>query len=179
LLGPGGDPLAHQRVYLQGGDLLGIREWRRTTDADGRWSVTLGGAIVRRMTWRVVFLGNQRLSPSIAGGFTVFVRPPLTTDVRLPVRDGLPQARAGVPFLMRGRTLPDLWLRPVMALARPYRGGRWIRLGPSPVHMLGAYGRRVTLPRPGRWVVRWHYEGGVNGQWLSASSPGMLVRAER
>ncbi|MDX6553048.1 MAG: hypothetical protein QOH74_1536, partial [Gaiellales bacterium] len=71
LLGPGGRPVAGRRVYLQGGDLLGIREWVRTTDADGKWSVTLGRQIVRRLTWRAVFLGSQRLSPSIAGGFKV------------------------------------------------------------------------------------------------------------
>ena len=55
--GSGG--VSGERVYLEGGDLLGIREWPRRTGADGRWSVTLSRQIVRRMTWRAVFLGSQ------------------------------------------------------------------------------------------------------------------------
>ncbi|MDX6593399.1 MAG: hypothetical protein QOJ13_2595 [Gaiellales bacterium] len=179
LLGAGGQPVAGQRVYLQGGDLLGIREWHRTTDADGRWSVTLGRQIVRRLTWRVVFLGSHRLSPSIAGGFKVFVRPPLSTAVGLPRQDGSYRAVAGVPFRLGGRTLGVLYRRPLMAQARPASGGRWIRLGPAAVRLSGRYRSDVTLSRPGRWVVRWHYDGGPRGQWVSANSPAKLVVAAR
>jgi hypothetical protein len=179
LLGAGGAPLAGRKVYLQGGDLLGIREWRRTTDSTGRWSVTLGRQIVRRLTWRAVFLGSHRLAPSVAGGFSVFVRPPLTTVVRLDRRAGAYRATAGVPFRMGGRTLGVLFRRPVMAEARLASSDRWVKLGPASVRLNGRYGRFVTLPRPGRWTVRWRYHGGPNGQWLSARAPGKLVIASR
>jgi hypothetical protein len=179
LLGPGGRPVAGQRVYLQGGDLLGIREWVRTTDADGKWSVTLGRQIVRRLTWRAVFLGSQRLSPSIAGGFKVFVRPPLSTVVKLPRQDGAYRGVAGVPFRLRGVTLGVLYRRPLTAQARPASGRRWISLDTTAVGLTGRYGRLVTLPRAGRWVVRWHYEGGRHGQWATANSPGRLVVTAR
>jgi hypothetical protein len=179
LLRAGGQPVAGQHVYLEGGDFLGIREWRRTTDEEGGWSVTLGRQIVRRLTWRVVYLGSHRLSPSVAGGFRVFVRPPLSTDVELDRRDGAYRAVAGVPFRLGGKTLGSLYRRPLMAQARPASGGRWVRLGPASVGLSGRYGRFVALSRPGRWIVRWHYDGGPRGQWVGASSPGRLVVVSR
>ena len=76
----GGGAVSGERVYLQGGDLLGIRElldfYNVLRLAAGR--VALSRQIVRRMTWRAVFLGSQTRAPAAAGGHTVFIIPPLT-----------------------------------------------------------------------------------------------------
>jgi subtilisin family serine protease len=168
-------PVAGQRVYLQGADFLGVREWTTRTDADGRWSVTLRRQLTRKLTWRVVYLGSQRLSPSVAGGFKVFVHPPLTALADLPRRHGAYRAHAGARFKLAGRTLGALYSRPVRAEARLLSGGSWIALATDRVGVSGRYGRLVSLPEAGRWVVRWRYEGGRHGQWLSARSPERLV----
>jgi hypothetical protein len=41
----------------------------------------------------------------------------------------------------------------------------------------GGYARLVSLPRPGRYLVRWHYRGGRAGQWMSAVSRPLAVVA--
>ena len=169
-----GAPVAGQRVYLQGGDLLGIREWPRRTDADGRWSVTLSRQIVRRMTWRAVFLGSLTLAPTVAGGHTVFVIPPLTAAAGRHHRGALVTA-PGVRFRFSGHTLGVLDGRTVAAEYRRARGSVWHRIGAATVHVAGRYARLVSLPRSGRYVMRWHYHGGRAGQWMSGHSRGVAV----
>ena len=169
-----GVPVADQRVYLQGGDLLGIREWPCRTDADGRWSVTLSRQIVRRMTWRAVFLGSQTLAPAVAGGHTVFVIPPLTAVAGRPHRGALVTA-PGETFRFSGHTLGVLDRRPVAAEYRRSTGSVWHRIGAATVHVDGHYARLVSLPRSGSYVMRWHYHGGRAGQWMSGHSRGVAV----
>ncbi len=168
-LADGGGAVSGERVYLQGGDLLGIREWPRRTGADGRWSVTLSRQIVRRMTWRAVFLGSQTRAPAVAGGHTVFVIPPLTAAAGPPHRGPL-IAAAGETFRFSGQTLGVLGGRPVVAEYRRSAGTVWHRMGAATVHVGGRYARLVSLPRNGSYLVRWHYHGGPAGQWMSGLS---------
>src|SRR4029079_1080531 len=47
--------IAGARVIVQGASAIGVREWRRTTDAHGGWSLRLR-APSRRVDWRGGFL---------------------------------------------------------------------------------------------------------------------------
>jgi len=170
-----GEAVAGERVYLQGGDLLGIREWPRRTGPAGGWSLTLSREIARRMTWRAVFLGSETRAPAVAGGYAVFVIPPLSATVELASDNGSFVTGAGLPFRLAGRTLGVLDGRTVSAEFRLAAGGRWHRLGAATVHVAGRFARLVSLPRPGRCLVRWHYHGGRAGQWMSSVSRSLPV----
>jgi hypothetical protein len=170
----GGGAVSGERVYLQGGDLLGIREWPRRTGADGRWSVALSRQIVRRMTWRAVFLGSETRAPAVAGGHTVFVIPPLTAAAG-PSHQGPLITSPGRTFRLSGETLGVLDGRTVAAQYRRAAGGSWHRIGAATVHVGGRYARLVSLPHTGRFLVRWHYRGGRAGQWMSGRSRSLAV----
>jgi subtilase family serine protease len=170
----GGGAVSGERVYVQGGDLLGIREWPRRTGADGRWSVALSRQIVRRMTWRAVFLGSETRAPAVAGGHTVFVIPPLTAAAGPGHRGPLITFPGGI-FRLSGETLGVLDGRTVAAEYRRAAGGSWHRMGAATVHVGGRYARLVSLPHAGRFLVRWHYHGGRAGQWMSGRSPSVAV----
>jgi subtilase family serine protease len=169
-----GGPVAGEQVYLQGGDVLGIREWRRRTDADGRWSVALSRQIVRRMTWRAVFLGSQTLTPAVAGGHTVFVIPPLTAAAG-PRHRGPLVTSPGETFRFSGQTLGVLDGHTVAVEFRRVTGSVWHRIGAATVHVGGRYARLVSLPHRGSYVMRWHYHGGRAGQWMSGHSRSAAV----
>ncbi len=171
LLSEADEPIAGQRVYLQGGDLLGIREWSDITGPGGGWSVALSRQIVRRTSWRAVYLGSESRAPAVAGGHTVFVIPPLSVSAG----GGSVVASPGEAFRLSGSTLGVLYGRPVAAEYRLAARPGWHRIGAATVHVAGRYSRLVSLPKPGRYLVRWHYRGGRVGQWMSAVSPSLSV----
>jgi hypothetical protein len=167
-LSDAGGAIAGARVVVQGGDLLGIREWRVRTDASGRWSLTLGRQLVRKTHWRAVYLGTLHRRPAVSPRQALFIVPPLTA------RLSTHAVSAGQPFRLSGKTLGVLQGRPVAAEVR--RGhGHWRRLGPAGVDLNGNFRRTVSLDRPGRYQLRWHYHGGRNGQWMTALSPHRSV----
>ena len=159
--------IAGARVIVQGASAVGVREWRRTTGAHGGWSLRLR-APPRRMHWRAVYLGSETRRPAISGRRTIYVIPPLWA--RTPVGP----LRAGVPFSFAGRTLPALAGRPVLAQIR-VAGRRWHRIGPAGVGESGRFRRVMSLPRAGRYRLRWLYHGDRNGRWLSAVSASRLI----
>src|SRR6476469_2479970 len=159
--------IAGARVIVQGASAVGVREWRRTTGAHGGWSLRLR-APSRRMHWRAVYLGSETRRPAISGRRTIYVIPPLWA--RTPVGS----LRAGVPFSFAGRTLPALAGRPVLAQIR-VAGRRWHRIGPAGVGESGRFRRVMSLPRAGRYRLRWQYHGDRNGRWLSAVSASRLI----
>src|SRR4029079_2111536 len=115
--------IAGARVLVQGTSAIGVREWRRTTDAHGGWSLRLR-APSRRMHWRAVYLGSETRRPAISERRTIYVIPPLRA------RTPAGPLRAGVPFSFAGRTLPALAGRPVLAQIR-LAGRRPHRIGPD------------------------------------------------
>jgi len=159
--------IAGARVLVQGASAIGVREWRRTTDADGGWSLRLR-APSRRMHWRAVYLGSETRRPAISERRTIYVIPPLWA------RTPAGPLRAGVPFSFAGRTLPALAGRPVLAQIR-LAGRRWHRIGPAGVGESGRFRRVMSLPRAGRYRLRWRYHGSHNGRWLSAVSASRLI----
>ncbi|MDX6548617.1 MAG: hypothetical protein QOG33_2167 [Gaiellales bacterium] len=169
--------LAGELVIVQGHDLLGTREWRVHTDATGFWSLVLSRQIVRRLGWAAVYLGSETRTPAVAGGHLVFVIPPLGARVALPADRGAFVVSHGQLFRLAGSTLDDLDGRTVGAEYRFQSGTVWRRLGAATVHVSGGYARLVSLPRPGRYLVRWHYHGGRAGQWMSAVSRSLPVVA--
>jgi subtilase family serine protease len=163
-------PVVGERVFLQGGDLLGIREWVDHTSASGAWSISLSRQIVRRTTWQAVFMGSETHAPAVAGGHTVFVIPPFTATAALPSQHGTFVASPGELFRFSGRTLGVLVGRPVAVEYRRLSGTTWHRLGAASVHVAGRYSRLISLPRRGSFLVRWHYHGDRVGQWVSGVS---------
>lgn len=159
--------IAGARVLVQGASAIGVREWRRTTGRHGGWSLRLR-APSRRTRWRAVYLGSETTRPAISDRRTIYVIPPLWA--RAPAGP----LRAGVPFSFAGRTLPALAGRPVVAQIRT-AGRRWHRLGPAGVGESGRFRRVVSLPRAGRYRLRWRYHGDRNGRWLSAVSASRLI----
>jgi kumamolisin len=159
--------IAGARVIVQGASAIGVREWRRTTGAHGGWSLRLR-APSRRMHWRAVYLGSETRRPAISGRRTIYVIPPLWA------RTPAGPLRAGVPFSFAGRTLPALAGRPVLAQIR-VAGRRWHRIGPAGVGESGRFRRVMSLPRAGRYRLRWLYHGDRNGRWLSAVSASRLI----
>lgn len=159
--------IAGARVLVQGASAIGVREWRRTTGRHGGWSLRLR-APSRRTRWRAVYLGSETTRPAISDRRTIYVIPPLWA--RAPAGP----LRAGVPFSFAGRTLPALAGRPVVAQIRA-AGRRWHRLGPAGVGESGRFRRVVSLPRAGRYRLRWRYHGDRNGRWLSAVSASRLI----
>jgi hypothetical protein len=103
----------------------------------------------------------------------VFVIPPLTISAA-GSRTAL-AVPAGGSFRLTGETLGVLDRRPVVAEYRPAGATGWHRLGVATVPVAGRYSRLVSLPRPGRYIVRWHYHGGRSGQWMSGHSRGLAV----
>jgi subtilase family serine protease len=167
-LSDAGGGIAGARLVVQGGDLFGIREWRVRTDASGRWTLTLARQLVRKTRWRAVYLGTLQRRPAVSPRRTLFIVPPLSARVST---HALP---AGQPLRLSGLTLAVLQGRPVAAEVR--RGhGHWRRLGPAGVGLNGNFRRTVSLGRPGRYQLRWHYHGSRNGQWLTAYSPRRSV----
>jgi len=168
LTGAGGAPIAGVRVIVQGIDLLGVREWRRTTSAGGEWHLTFRRQIVRRTRWRAVYLGSEHRAPSISPAHTIYVIPPLRAWL------GAQRIAAGARVRLHGATLPALAGRPLAAeLRRP--GGRWHRIGPVQVRESGRAVRTLTFTTPGRYRLRWRYHGSRRGQWLSARSPAVTL----
>ena len=165
-----GGGLAGELIFLQGRDLLGTREWRVHTGAAGGWSLVLSRQIVRRLNWAAVYLGSETHTPAAVGGRVVYVIPPLGARVALPAERGAFVASARRLFRLSGSTLGVLGGRTVGAEYRLQSGTVWHRLGAATVHLAGGYARLVSLPRPGRYLVRWHYHGGRDGQWMSAVS---------
>ena len=159
--------IAGARVFVQGASAIGVREWRRTTDAHGGWSLRLR-APSRRTRWRAVYLGSETRRPAISDRRTIYVIPPLWA------RTPAGPLTAGVPFSFAGRTLPALAGRPVLAQIR-VAGGRWHRIGPAGVGESGRFRRVMSLPRAGRYRLRWRYHGDRNGRWLSAVSASRLI----
>ncbi len=159
--------IAGERVLVQGASAIGVREWRRTTDADGGWSLRLR-APSRRMHWRAVYLGSETRRPALSDRRTIYVIPPLWA------RTPAGPLRAGVPFSFAGRTLPALAGRPVLAQIR-VAGRRWHRIGPAGVGESGRFRRVMSLPRAGRYRLRWRYHGDRKGRWLSAVSDSRLI----
>ncbi|HSS55778.1 MAG TPA: S53 family peptidase [Gaiellales bacterium] len=159
--------IAGARVIVQGASAIGVREWRRTTGAHGGWSLRLR-APSRRMHWRAVYLGSETRRPAISGRRTIYVIPPLWA------RTPAGPLRVGVPFSFAGRTLPALAGRPVLAQIR-VAGRRWHRIGPAGVGESGRFRRVMSLPRAGRYRLRWLYHGDRNGRWLSAVSASRLI----
>jgi hypothetical protein len=159
--------IAGTRVLVQGSSAIGVREWRRTTDAHGGWSLRLR-APSRRMHWRAVYLGSQARRPAISDRRTIYVIPPLWA------RTPSGPLTAGVPFSFAGRTLPALAGRPVLAQIH-VAGRRWHRIGPAGVGESGRFRRVMSLPRAGRYRLRWRYHGDRNGRWLSAVSASRLI----
>ena len=158
--------IAGARVFVQGASAIGVREWRRTTGAQGGWSLRLR-APSRRTRWRAVYLGSETLRPAISRRRTIYVIPPLWA------RTPAGPLTAGVPFSFRGRTLPALAGRPVLAQIRVARG-RWHRVGPAGVGESGRF-RRVMSLRAGRYRLRWRYHGDRKGRWLSAVSASRRI----
>ena len=163
-----GAPIGGVHMYVQGSDLLGVREWRLTTAADGGWSLVLGRQLVRRTRWRAVYLGSQHRSPSVAPAHTIYVIPPLSAALRLH------QVAPGQRLRFTGRTLPALggrrwrrgaaWRRP-LAQDRPGRGHRERQLcAGAGVLAAGPLSASLAL------------SGGRRGQWLSARSPVRWLR---
>jgi hypothetical protein len=167
VLGDAEGGIAGARVVVQGASAIGVREWRRTTGAHGGWSLTLR-APSRRTRWRAVYLGSETRRPAISDRRTIYVIPPLWA------RTPAGPLTAGVPFSFAGRTLPALAGRPVLAQIRT-AGRRWHRVGPAGVGESGRFRRVMTLPRAGRYRLRWRYHGGRNGRWLSAVSASRLI----
>jgi kumamolisin len=159
--------IAGARVIVQGASAIGVREWRRTTGAHGGWSLRLR-APSRRTHWRAVYLGSETTRPAISGRRTIYVIPPLWA------RTPAGPLRAGVPFSFAGRTLPALAGRPVLAQIR-VAGRRWRRVGPAGVGESGRFRRVMTLPKAGRYRLRWRYHGDRKGRWLSAVSASRLI----
>ncbi len=159
--------IAGARIVVQGASAIGVREWRRTTDAHGGWSLRLR-APSRRTHWRAVYLGSETMRPALSDRRTIYVIPPLWA------RAPSGPLRAGVPFSFAGRTLPALAGRPVLAQIR-VAGGRWHRIGPAGVGESGRFRRVMSLPRAGRYRLRWRYHGDRNGRWLSAVSASRLI----
>jgi hypothetical protein len=126
------------------------------------------------MTWRAVFLGSETRAPSVAGGHTVFVIPPLTAAAGPPHRGPLITS-PGRTFRLSGETLGVLDRRTVAAEYRRATGGSWHRMGAATVHVGGRYARLVSLPHTGHFLVRWHYHGGRYGQWMSGRSRSLAV----
>src|SRR6476661_233734 len=137
--------IAGARVFVQGASAIGVREWRRTTGAQGGWSLRLRAPRRR----------------------TIYVIPPLWA------RTPAGPLTAGVRFSFRGRTLPALAGRPVLAQIRVARG-RWHRVGPAGVGESGRF-RRVMSLRAGRYRLRWRYHGDRKGRWLSAVSASRRI----
>ena len=54
-------------------------------------------------------------------------------------------------------------------------GRRWHRIGPAGVGENGRFRRVMSLPRAGRYRLRWRYHGSRNGRWLSAVSASRLI----
>ena len=158
--------IAGARVFVQGASAIGVREWRRTTGAQGGWSLRLR-APSRRTRWRAVYLGSETLRPAISRRRTIYVIPPLWA------RTPAGPLTAGVPFSFAGRTLPALAGRPVLAQIRVARG-RWHRIGPAGVGESGRF-RRVMSLRAGRYRLRWRYHGDRKGRWLSAVSASRRI----
>jgi hypothetical protein len=159
--------IAGARVFVQGASAIGVREWRRTTDAHGGWLLRLR-APSRRTHWRAVYLGSETTRPALSDRRTIYVIPPLWA------RTPAGPLRAGVPFSFAGRTLPALAGRPVLAQIR-VAGRRWRRIGPAGVGESGRFRRVMSLPRAGRYRLRWRYHGDRNGRWLSAVSGSRLI----
>jgi hypothetical protein len=159
--------IAGARIVVQGASAIGVREWRRTTDAHGGWSLRLR-APSRLTHWRAVYLGSETMQPALSDRRTIYVIPPLWA------RAPSGPLRAGVPFSFAGRTLPALAGRPVLAQIR-VAGRRWHRIGPAGVGESGRFRRVMTLPRAGRYRLRWRYHGDRNGRWLSAVSDSRLI----
>ena len=159
--------IAGARVIVQGASAIGVREWRRTTGAHGGWSLKLR-APSRRTRWRAVYLGSETRRPAISDRRTIYVVPPLWA------RTPAGPLTAGVRFSFAGRTLPALAGRPVLAQIRA-GGGRWHRIGPAGVGESGRFRRVMSLPRAGRYRLRWRYHGDRKGRWLSAVSASRLI----
>lgn len=172
-------PIAHARVFLQLDDQTGTREWTRFTDANGHWLVRLSTAIDRKAHWRASYLGTQGRSPAVKNGFMLYVIPPLAVGSSLPLEHGVYQARVGKVFDLRGHTMRQLAGRPMVAEYRLSTGSRWTRIGPAIVSSAGLYHRFVKFAHTGNYVIRWIYEGGTAGQWLSSVSPGHVFAARR
>jgi hypothetical protein len=171
--------VAGARVYLQGVDLLGFRTWTDVTDEQGDWSIALGPQIVRKTRWRVSYLGSEQESPALHLGSTVYVIPRIGVAADLPVVAGMLTATSGRPFLLRGRTTPNLRGRTLVAYIRRAGAARWTPLGPETVAATARVSRSVSVSAPGLYQLRWRFAGGPTGQWMSSSSPPITVRVAR
>jgi kumamolisin len=165
-------PIVHARVFLQLEDQTGVREWTRFTDSDGHWLVRLSTSIDRKAHWRVSYLGTRTHAPAVRNGFMIYVIPPLALGSSLPLQHGVYQAHVGKVFDLRGHTMHQLAGHPVLAEYRPSTGSRWTKIGTAAVTSTGLYHRFFKFPHTGNYVVRWVYQGGTTGQWLSSASPG-------
>jgi hypothetical protein len=167
-------PLSHAKVFLQLEDQTGVREWVRFTNGSGHWLVTLSTSIDRRAHWHVVYLGTRTQAPAVKDGYPIYVIPPLTVTATLPLLHGAYQAHAGKAFTLSGHTMRALAGRAVVAEYRPASSQTWIRVGSASVTSSGDYHRLFSFPHTGTYVVRWIYQGGTTGEWLSASSSGRV-----
>ncbi|MGZ4430027.1 MAG: S53 family peptidase [Gaiellales bacterium] len=168
-------PVAGARVYLQGGDRFGVREWSTVTDAGGNWSITLGRQITRRLRWRAVYLGSEARQPAIDPGAFVFVRPHLAASAALPDVAGNFGTHPGQLFDFHGFSTPNLNGSLVIAELRPVRSATWTRLAVAHVGPLGRYHAAVSVHRVGGFYMRWRYVGSSTGQWVSSVSRVRLV----
>jgi hypothetical protein len=100
----------------------------------------------------------------------VFVIPPLSAST-----GGGVVTVPGRLFRLSGSTLGVLDGRPVVAEYRLAARPGWHRIGAATVHVAGRYARLVSLPRRGRYLLRWHYHGGRAGQWMSSVSRSLSV----
>jgi subtilase family serine protease len=169
-----GGPVSAARVYLQGGDRFGEREWSSVTDAGGNWSITLKGQITGRFRWRAVFLGSETRKPAIGPGAVVFVRPRLTASPTLPNVAGNFGTHPGRQFDFHGSSTPNLNSALVVAEMRPASGTTWTRLATAHVGPLGRYHAVVSVRRTGSFYLRWRYVA-ITGQWASSVSRARLV----
>ncbi len=168
--------VAGARVYLQGLDSLGFRTWTDLTDANGNWSITLGGQLTRKTRWRVSYLGSDAREPALVLGSTVYIIPRIGISADLPVVSGRLTARAGHGFVLRGLTRPNMYGRTVVAYRRRVGSTAWVQIAPDTVGPEGRLARAIGIPTPGLYQVRWRFGGGLGGQWVSSASPAIGIR---
>jgi hypothetical protein len=152
------------------------RIWEARTDASGRWELTPPSALRRKTTWHAVYMGEEGHSSARTPTRTIYVRPRLSTVVNLPVLNGRYVVTRGDAFTLAGRSRPNLAGRTVSIQVRRAGSSVWHSELALAVCRDGTYGRNVYFTRTGRYWLRWRYAGGRTGPWLSAHSPGKLVK---
>jgi hypothetical protein len=134
-------------------------------------------AISRKTTWRAYFLGDEGVKSAQSSFHVIYVVPRLGARANLPVLNGHYIVSRGAVFTFSGVSAPHMTGARVTIQYRVFGTRRWLATGLGDVvDRRGRYSRRVAFSKTGAFYLRWHYVGSTAARWLTASSPGRLVR---